>query len=218
MEDKQWQECLPIINFFFFNIAIPNPGTSLLPTKLTAMPFKKSCIVLCFLLVSFLFSKAQIEVAHVSVKDFKATGFGAFLNFSFPASEANYITLEGGLQYFYKDEEDMALIPVLVGYRYTLNQTGTGFYVEPNAGYSFGASSIGVYENDSPVSDGNGNWLYESVKGPAAGAGFGYLFEPSGKIQFNLGLRYEHVFGNAASNLVSFRISHAFTFGRKRDD
>ena len=29
---------------------------------------------------------AQIEVARISTKDFKATGFGGFLNFSIPVS------------------------------------------------------------------------------------------------------------------------------------
>lgn len=164
-----------------------------------------------------MYSNAQIEVAHISVNDFKAIGFGGFLNFCLPVSEANYMTIEGGLQYFKnKDEEDLALVPVLIGYRYTLNQSGTGFYVEPNAGYSFGASTIGKYnEVGSPISDGNGGWAYEKVAGPTAGIGFGYLFEPGGRIQFNLGLRYEHSFGNAGTNGFAFRISHAFTFGRK---
>lgn len=169
------------------------------------------------LMSSFHFCNAQIEVAHIKVKDFKATGFGAFLNFSFPVSEANYVTLEGGVQYFKnKYDEDLARVPVLLGYRYTLNQSGTGFYVEPNGGYSFGGSSIAVYnEYGSPLSDGNGNWLYEKVAGPTAGAGIGYLFEPGEKIQFNISLRYQHTFANAPSDVFSFRISHAFTFGRR---
>jgi hypothetical protein len=57
--------------------------------------------------------------------------------------------------------------------------------------------------------------LEEKVAGPTAGIGFGYLFEPSGRVQFNIGLRYQHTFWNAAVNALSFRISHAFTFGRR---
>lgn len=61
-------------------------------------------------------------------------------------------------------------MPVLLGYRYTLNQSGTGFYVEPNAGYSFGGSTIGGYnEYGALLNDGNGDWLYEKVAGPTGG-------------------------------------------------
>lgn len=181
------------------------------------MLLKKQLFILYFLLLACISSNAQIEVTHITVKNFKATGFGGFLNFSLPVSEANYITIEGGLQYFKnKYEEDLAFIPVFLGYRYTLNQSGTGFYVEPNAGYSFGASTIGKYnEFDSPIPDGNGGWAYEKVAGPTAGMGFGYLFEYSGRTQINLGLRYEHSFGNTGTNVFAFRISHAFTFGRR---
>ena len=183
------------------------------------MLLKKQFFVLYFLLLCYHFSTAQIEVAHVSIKDFKAIGFGGFLNFSVPISEADYVTLEGGLQYFTnKDEETAGLIPVLLGYRYTLNRSGTGFYVEPNAGYNFGGTTIGVYENDSPVSDGDGNWLYEKISGPTAGINIGYLFQPGGRVQFNLALRYEHSFGSTSTNMVSFRVSHAITFGRRSDD
>jgi hypothetical protein len=179
--------------------------------------FLKKLLVCLFLsIVSYTSINAQIEVVQAKVKDFKAIGFGSFLNFSIPASDANFVTIEGGIQYFKNDDdEELGLFPVLLGFRYTLNQSGSGFYIEPNAGYTFGSSTIGVYENDSPLSDGNGNWLEEKVAGPTAGVGIGYLFEPGGRVQVNLGLRYQHTFGNAAVNALSFRISHAFTFGRR---
>lgn len=184
------------------------------------MLLKKQFFVLCFLLLCYHISNAQIEIAHVSIKDFKATGFGGFLNFSLPASEADYVTLEGGFQYFSnKDGEEAGLIPVLVGYRYTLDRSGTGLYIEPHAGYNFGGTTIGVYnEYGSPLSDGNGKWLYEKISGATGGLGIGYLFQPGGKIQFNVALRYERGFGSTATNMYSFRISHAFTFGRRSDD
>ncbi|MEP6585014.1 MAG: autotransporter domain-containing protein [Ginsengibacter sp.] len=181
--------------------------------KNQTMLFKKKFYALSFLLVSFSFCNAQIEVAHASTKDFSAIGFGGFLNFSIPVSEANYITFEGGFQYFKNQyDEDLALIPVLVGYRYTLNQTGSGFYVEPNAGYTFGASSIGDY-------DANGGYLGvdKKVAGPSAGIGFGYLID-LGNIPFNFSLRYEHNFGDAATNVYSFRIAHSFGSRRRQDD
>lgn len=134
-----------------------------------------------------------------------------------PVSDANYVTLEGGLQYYVGEyDEDLGLVPVLAGYRYTLNQSGTGSYVEPNAGYTFGSSSIEKYdENGNAVQDGY-NPAYEKVAGPSAGMDVGYLFEPGGRIQFNLALRYEHSFGPCPTNTFGFRIAHAFTF-RRRD-
>ncbi|MBN9351430.1 MAG: hypothetical protein J0H55_12180 [Chitinophagaceae bacterium] len=161
------------------------------------MLLKKQFFVLYFLFFSFNLCNAQIEVAHVSAKDFKSLGFGAFLNFSIPVSEANYVTLEGGLQYFKdKDADKLTLLPVLAGYRYTLNQTGTGLYIEPNAGYTFSVADFGDYA------------------GPSAGIGVGYLID-LGNIPFNFGLRYERSFGNTATNVFAFRIAHSFSFGRK---
>ena len=183
------------------------------------MLIKPKMFTVCVLCLCAIVCKAQFEVEHITMKEFKSTGFGGFLNFSIPVSDANYATVEAGLQYFTdKYDEEVALIPVLLGYRYTLNQSGTGFYLEPNAGYCFGSTTVQAYdENSSPLSDGNGNWLYEKVNGPVAGIGFGYLFEPAGKIQFNLALRYQHTFSNTPTNLFAFRISHAFTFGRRDD-
>ncbi len=161
---------------------------------------KRQSIVLYFLLLSAGFCNAQIEVAHVSAKDFNAFGFGGFLNFSIPVSDANYLTFEGGIQHFKdKNTSELNLLPVLVGYRYTLDQTGSGFYVEPNAGYTFSVSDYGDYS------------------GAAAGIGFGYLVD-LGNIPFNFGLRYERSFGNPSSNVLSFRIAHSLSFGRRAED
>ena len=182
------------------------------------MFLKKQIFLFCMLLCSYLFSDAQIEVNHVSLKGFKETGFGAFLNFSAPVSDANYVTLEGGLQYYMDDyQQDLGLIPVLAGYRHTLNGSGTGLYVEPNAGYMFGSSSIEEYDaNGNAVQDGY-DVAKEKVAGPTAGINVGYLFEPGGRIQFNVALRYEHSFGPYATNTFGLRIAHAFTFGRRND-
>ncbi len=175
-------------------------------------------LLLCLLLSGYLFSNAQMEVNHVSLKGFKKNGFGAFLNFSTPVSEANYVTLEGGLQYYINEyDEGLGLIPVLAGYRHTLNGGGAGLYVEPNAGYMFGSSSIEEYDpNGNPVQNGN-DVAHIKVAGPAAGVSVGYLFDPAG-IQFNLSLRYEHSFGPYPVNTFGFRIAHSFTFGRRKSD
>ena len=165
---------------------------------------------LLFVIAIFLSTcaKSQIQVDYINFNGFSAVGFGAFLNFSFPVSDANYLTAEAGLDVFSHDGSNVALAPVLLGYRYTLDGSGTGFYLEPNAGYSFAGTDI-------QVPDANGYYADQKINGPATGFTFGYLFEPSGKIQFNLGLRYEHIFGDAGSNMFSFRISHAFIFGRR---
>ena len=108
--------------------------------------------------------------------------------------------------------EDLVLIPVLLGYRYTLNQTGTGFYVEPNAGYSFGASSIEI-----ATESGGFTGKIARVAGPTAGLGFGYLID-IGRIPFNFGLRYEHNFASTSTNVFAFRISHSFSFRKRESD
>jgi hypothetical protein len=125
-------------------------------------------------------------------KIFRAVGFGGFLNFSIPVSEANYVTFEGGFEYFKdKNTNTLGLIPVLVGYRYTLDHSGSGFCIEPNAGYTFNASD------------------FVDVNGASAGISAGYLID-LGNVPFNFSLRYEHFFGNPATNMFSFRIAHSF--------
>ena len=183
------------------------------------MQFRKYSVALVFSVFLYSVCQSQIEVAYIKMKDFKAIGFGGFLNFSLPVAEsAHYLTLEGGLQYFKdKHDQDVALAPVLVGFRYTLDQSGTGLYAEPFLGYTFGASSLPRYENGAPVWGPDGIVLSQKVAGAAAGAGIGYLFEPSGKIQFNIGLRYQHTFGPAQANVMAFRVSHNFTFGGRGD-
>ena len=165
------------------------------------MLLKKPTFIFCFLLLSFNLSNAQIEVAHISAKGYNATGFGGFLNFSFPVSEVNYVTLEGGLQYFKdKNTQIVALVPALAGFRYTLDQSGSGWYVEPNAGYTFVATT------DT-----------DSQEGAAAGLTFGYLVD-LGNIPFNFSARYEHIFGNPSANVFSIRIAHSISFRKRQED
>ena len=165
-----------------------------------------------FLLIScFIFSQAfsQIEGDYIHMKGFSHVGLGAVLNLAFPTGESDFITVEGGVQYFRnKYDEELYTIPVLAGYRYTLDRSRYGFYLEPNAGYIFGASTVEVMDND-------GYYSKLDPAGPAAGLTFGYLFAPA-RTQFNIGLRYEHGFAKDAVNLFSLRISHTFSF-RRRD-
>ncbi|MGN6601155.1 MAG: hypothetical protein ACTHK8_01825 [Ginsengibacter sp.] len=160
---------------------------------------KKQFPLLFALLISFHFCNAQIEGAYAITKNFHAFGFGGFLNFSLPVSEANYLTIDAGYEQF-KDNYDLDVAPVLLGYRYTLDQSGSGWYVEPNVGYAFNA----------------GGDL--RIQGASAGFGLGYLVDV-GSIPFNFGLRYEHVFGSPATEILSFRIAHSLSLGfRNRED
>lgn len=160
----------------------------------------KTLLLLITLLTSAKIVPAQIEVAHASTKDFSAVGFCGFLNLSIPVSEANYLTIEGGIQSFKdKNTNQLTLIPVLAGFRYTLDQSGSGFFVEPFAGYAFGESDL-----DQP-------------DGIAGGVGLGYLVD-LGNVPFNFALRYERIFGNPSTNVIGFRIAHSLGFGRRNDD
>jgi len=153
-------------------------------------------------------ANAQLQGDYLTFKGFSSFGFGGFFNFSIPVSEANYVTGEVGLDAFSNNDGNVAIAPMLAGYRYTFDGSGTGLYVEPNAGYSFGGT-------DFQVVDQNGNYSNPSISGISSGIALGYLFEPSGKIQFNVGLRYEHIFNSLGPNMFSLRISHAFIFGRR---
>jgi hypothetical protein len=115
----------------------------------------KSMLVSVVLLTSSLLSDAQIEVAHIQQKGFSSTGFGGFFNFGIPISDAADITLELGLISFSSGDHSVAIAPILAGYRYTLNQTGAGFYLEPCLGYTIGSTDI-------PKSDKDGNVMYNN--------------------------------------------------------
>jgi hypothetical protein len=176
----------------------------------------KKLLTLCFLLFSVSCLHAQIEGSHLRSKGFNAYGFGSFLNFGIPVSEGNSITAEAGFYYFHYDGDYVALVPFLLGYRHTFDGSGTGLYIEPTAGYSIGVSDIQKYnEYDTPIPDGNGDWLVQKAKGPAAGISTGYIFP--GKLAFNIGLRYQHIFvsKDPGLNMFSLRLSHPLSFGRR---
>jgi len=178
----------------------------------------KKLLLFSFCTCIYLTANAQVEVARLQSKDFSATGFGAFLNFSFPVTQDDAVIAEGAFYYFKHNDNNVAIAPVLLGYRHLLTGPDYGFYLEPVLGYSFGATDI-------QKTDGAGNYLFkpdgnelgQKVTGATAGLGFGYLFEPSGRIQFNLSIRYEHTFvsGDPSLNVLALRLSHSFSFGRR---
>lgn len=160
---------------------------------------------------------AQLEVAHIFVKGHSTTGFGGNLHFGFPVSKGDEISVEAGAYYFAPGQTHMVFVPFLAGYRHTLNGTGTGFYAEPFAGYSIGATDIPKLDaNGNPLYNADGSEIDQKLSGATAGLGFGYIL-PNPKLPINFGLRFEHVFvsGDPSPNVLAFRISWSLLTGRR---
>jgi hypothetical protein len=162
-------------------------------------------ILLTFISVS---ASAQIQVSKLlgANSDKFTTGYGGFLKYAYPISNSSDVSLEIGFMSFSLKADNAygwIIIPVKAGYRYTLNQTGYGFYLEPYLGYNF----AGIDPDD------------KKFKGMVYGAGTGYLFKPTGKVNFDLGIQYEsaqHTGG--AANYLSFRLTHNFGGSRRQND
>jgi len=179
------------------------------------MNLTKKLLLFGVFLCLYATANAQIEVAHLQSKDFSATGFGGFLNFAIPITETDAAIVEGGVYVFSNNGSHEAVAPLLGGYRHLLSDGDHGFYFEPVAGYTFGGTDIQAYDaNGNALVKANGDEVDQKVTGPVAGLGFGYLFEQSGPIRFNISLRVEHTFvsGGPALNVIALRISHSFSF------
>src|SRR5688572_23848563 len=149
---------------------------------------QKKILTVSFVLLFFSsLIHSQIEVAHLRSNDFSATGFGAFLNFAVPVSEYGAISAEAGFYYFKKNDNNIALVPLLLGYRHMLQEPDAGFYIEPNAGYNIGATDIQKRDAAGNLVYGTDRILEQQVKGATAGLGVGYIFP--GSFSFNIGLR-----------------------------
>lgn len=137
-------------------------------------------------------------------------GLGAYIKGAFPISQGNDITLELGANLFpLKDGgsgDGTAVVPIKAGYRYSLNGSGMGFYVEPQIGYNiYGVSSVNV----------DGTTQNLKFHGLVGAAGGGYLFL-IGSTPLDLHLRYETVIDHGGSdNYVSLGLSFYLHFGRK---
>lgn len=171
-------------------------------------------ILTVYLLFFFIIqANAQIGVMKLvgnNTKNYNL-GFGAFIKGGVPVSDAGDVTLEIGLNYFPSKDagEGTAMCPLKAGYRYTLNGTGEGFYVEPQVGYN-------IYGVTSMLDD-QGYNVDLKYHGLILAAGAGYLFS-IGNVPFDINLRYETVMAHGGSNnLVSLGITKSFSFG-KRDN
>jgi hypothetical protein len=159
-------------------------------------------------------ANAQISVMKLVGNDTKdySIGFGAFIKGGVPVSDAADVTLELGADIFfmkgYGSDYGTIMLPLKVGYRYTLSKTGEGLYVEPQLGFNL----LGV----TSLPDDYGNDINLRYHGIVLAAGAGYLFT-IGRAPFDLNLRYETTIAHGGSNnLVCLGISR-FLFFRKRD-
>lgn len=140
-------------------------------------------------------------------------GIGAYLKGIFPVSQASDVTLELGANLFFLNDggtgDGTAVIPIKAGYRYSLNGTGMGFYVEPQVGYN-------IYGVTSENVDGYTKDL--TFHGLVLAAGTGYLFM-AGKTPLDLNLHYETVIAHGGSdNYVSLGLTFYLRFGKRDTD
>ncbi len=147
---------------------------------------------------------AQIEVFKIVGKNSEEFshqyGFGTFLKLSVPVNQgSDAITGEIGIMGL--DGYSAGFVVLKAGYRYTLNRSGYGLYVEPQAGYAAG--------NDT----------YKDVAGVSTVAAVGYLFQPIGNVRLDVGLRFENIFTAYGSySFVGLRIAHNFSLFRRSAD
>lgn len=139
-------------------------------------------------------------------------GFGGFIKSGYPVSEGSDVTLEIGANIFFMNDgygtaDGTIMCPLKAGYRYTLDGTGGGFYVEPQVGFNL----VGV----TSLHDVNGNQINLHYHGVVFAAGTGFLFT-AWHAPFDLNLRYETVIDHGGSNnIISLGISRCISFGRR---
>ena len=160
---------------------------------------------------------AQIEATQLIMKGQSATGLGGFIHGGFPLANRDEISLETGFKYFAPGESHLIFVPLLVGYRHFFDHNGTGWYIEPFAGYTIGNTDIQKYDAaGNPVFTSDSTDVDQKASGPTAGLGFGYIL-PSAKLPLNFGLRFEHVFvsGDPTATILSLRISWSVFTARR---
>lgn len=176
----------------------------------------KGIITTCLLVFLIPQVHAQLGAMKLVGKDTKdyKPGFGAFVKTGIPVTDGSDVTIEIGADIFflndgYGDADGTIMCPLKAGYRYTLNGTGKGLYVEPQVGYDiYGITSL---------HDAYGKVINLKYHGAVLAAGTGYLFFLWG-VSFDVNLRYETVIAHGGSNnFISFGITKYFSF-KKRDN
>lgn len=141
-------------------------------------------------------------------------GIGAYVKGIFPVSQAADLTLELGANIFFLNDggsgDGTVVIPIKAGYRYYLDGTGMGFYVEPQAGYN-------IYGVTSALNT-DGTTANLTFHGLVLAAGTGYLFS-IGNTPLDLNLHYETIIDHGGSdNYISLGLSFYLHFGKRDSD
>lgn len=131
--------------------------------------------------------------------------FGSFLKFGFPINEADEISAEGSLLTW--DQTEAGYFAGKLGYTFTLNRQGYGWFIEPQLGYAF-VGSDPWYEDYIGTGD---------FKGPMGTINVGYRFGQY-RSKTDLSFRYENVFTNNVGRISTFGLRFAVSigFGRSR--
>ena len=159
---------------------------------------------ICLLTIKANKSYAQLEVALLLGERSKSVdppiAFGGFLKFGFPISQADEISVEASNLTW--DEGDAGYFAGKLGYVYTLNREGYGWFIEPQLGYVFVGS-------DPSYNDYYGTG---DVKGAIGSMNVGYRFGQS-RAKWDLSLRYENVFTNNVGRISTLGLRFARSFG-----
>lgn len=137
-------------------------------------------------------------------------GVGAYIKGVFTVSQASDLTLDLGANAFFLNDggsgDGTAVVPIKAGYRYSLDGSGMGLYVEPQIGYNiYGVTSANV----------NGTTENFKFHGLVLAGGTGYLFLV-GNTPLDLHLRYETIVDHGGSdNYVSLGLSFYLHFGNR---
>lgn len=126
--------------------------------------------------------------------------YGAYLKFGFPINEADEISAEASFLTW--DETDAGYFAGKLGYFFTLNRQGYGWFIEPQAGYVF-VGSDPWYKNYND----NGDFT-----GAVGTMNVGYRFGQN-RFKADLALRYEHVFSNNVGQISTIGLRFAISLG-----
>ena len=171
-------------------------------------------IFFCFL-VTVQAATAQIAVVKMVGKNTSnySLGAGAFLKASYPVSDGDDATIELGFFAFPLNDggngDGTAVIPIKMGYRYTFNREGDGFYIEPQAGYNlYGVTSLDV----------NGYTKNLKFNGVILAASTGYIFHIK-SFPLDLNLHYETVIDKGGSdNYLRLGLLASISFKRRQTE
>lgn len=176
---------------------------------------KKILISSTLILLINLVGHSQLAVYKMVGKnsDNAKIGFGAFAYTQIPLDDIgnrNVVIELMDLAYFPQKDDNLntvlAYISIKLGYKYIFSEeTNTGFYLEPSAGY------CRVVNNDSPDATYGDGFAAALEGGYALGVG-----QQDNTINF--GLKYESDMAGSIHkvNTISFRVSYSFHLLRKR--